>query len=79
MRVEIRLPELGEDAEEKASVSRWLVNIGDIVNTGDDLIELTTDKAAFTVPSPQNGVVVELLVEEGDDVVAGDPLCIVES
>lgn len=79
MKVEVRLPELGEDAEEKASVSTWLVNVGDIVNTGDDLVELTTDKAAFTVPSPQGGVVVELLVEEGDEVVAGDPLCILES
>lgn len=78
MRVEVCLPDMGEDAEGEANVACWLVGVGDEVAVGDDLVELTTDKAAFTVPSPRKGVVAELLVEEGENVGVGDPLCILD-
>lgn len=78
MRVEVCLPDMGEDAEDEANVACWLVGVGDEVAVGDDLVELTTDKAAFTVPSPRKGVVAELLVEEGENVGVGDPLCILD-
>ncbi len=79
MRIEITLPEIGDDSEDTANVSSWLVKIGDVVNEGDDLVELTTDKAAFTVPSPHSGKVVEILAEEGVDVAVGDVLCILDA
>lgn len=79
MRIEVELPDLGQDAEEKATVTFWLAELGEEVSEGDDLLELTTDKAAFTVPSPKAGVLVERLVEEGDEVCVGDVLCILES
>ena len=78
MKVEVRLPCMGEDAEDAATVAFWSVDTGDTVSAEDDLIEMTTDKAAFTVPSPETGVLVEKCGEEGDEVKAGDLLGIIE-
>lgn len=78
MRVEIALPDLGEDAESRVMVSSWLVDIGSHVDEGDDLIELTTDKAAFTLPAPQSGVVSEFCVQEEDTVDVGEVICVME-
>lgn len=79
MLYEVRLPSLGEDSPEEASVSYWLVEEGDRVREGDDLVEMTTDKAAFSLPSPKSGTLVEKLVEEGDEVGVGDVICIIET
>ena len=79
MKHEIKLPELGDDANDVATVSTWLVQVGDEVNEGDELIELTTDKAAFSVPSPATGKLAEQSVQDGDEVKAGDALGVVES
>ncbi|MBN2311036.1 MAG: hypothetical protein JXR94_18820 [Candidatus Hydrogenedentes bacterium] len=79
MTYEVKLPSLGEDSVEEATVSYWLVEEGDQVKEGDDLVEMTTDKAAFSVPSPESGTVLEKLVEEGDDVRVGDVLCTLET
>lgn len=78
MRVEVKLPSLGDEGIEAVTVSQWLVERGAHVNEGDDLIEITTDKAAFTLPAPTTGTIVETTVDEGEDVAVGDVLCIVE-
>ena len=78
MLYEVTLPSLGDDATETATVTLWLADEGDIVNEEDDLVEMTTDKAAFTVPSPKTGTLVEKLVEEDDEVKVGDVICILE-
>lgn len=78
MRIDITLPTLGEDAIEKATLAYWLVEVGDQVDEGTDLIELTTDKAAFTLPAPQSGQLVEKCVGEGDEISVGDTLCVMD-
>lgn len=78
MRVEVALPDLGEDAESKVTVSSWLVEQGAHVNEGEDLIELTTDKAAFTLPAPQSGTVAEFCVREDDTVNVGEIICVLD-
>ena len=75
---EVELPDLGDDADSNAVVAYWLKEEGDAVSEGEDLIELTTDKAAFTLPSPKSGVLAEKKVAEGDEVSAGDVLCILD-
>ena len=77
MRYEVTLPSMGDDAE-TAIVSLWLADEGDIVNENDDLVEMTTDKASFTVPSPKTGTLLEKAVEEDDEVHVGDVLCILD-
>ncbi|MFW6279844.1 MAG: lipoyl domain-containing protein [Planctomycetota bacterium] len=72
------LPELGDDAGEKAEVSFWYVTAGENVQEDDDMVEMVTDKAAFTVPAPFSGTIKEQLTEEGDTVEVGDPLALME-
>jgi len=71
------LPELGEGID-KAIVSYWYFKEGDKVNEKDDLVELTTDKAAFNLPSPCTGILSEVLVHEGDTVNVGEVLAVIE-
>jgi len=74
---QVLLPELGEGIT-KATVSYWHFETGKDVNEGDDLVELTTDKATFNLPSPYSGILREILVNEGDDVAVGETLAIIE-
>ncbi len=78
MNVEIRLPELGEDAVAAANVSAWLAPVGTRLREGDDLLEITTDKAAFCVPCPQDGTLVATRVNEGDDIRPGDIIAVLD-
>jgi pyruvate dehydrogenase E2 component (dihydrolipoamide acetyltransferase) len=78
MRYEVTLPNLGDDSIESAIIAIWLADEGDIVNEDDDLVEMTTDKATFTVPSPKTGLLKEKLVEEDEEVRVGDVLCVLE-
>ncbi len=73
----IILPELGEGIEE-AIVSTWYFSIGDKVNKDDDIVELTTDKATFNVPSPASGVIKKIIQHEGATVKVGDVLAELE-
>lgn len=78
MRIEVTLPDLGEDSVQAVTVSGWLVKPGQAVHEGDDLLELVTDKAAFTLPCPLPGTLAQMLVGEGDKIRVGDALCVLE-
>lgn len=71
------LPELGEGIE-KATVSYWYYKEGEKVSEKDDLVELTTDKATFNLPSPASGVLSEIYFHEGDTVNIGEVLAVIE-
>jgi pyruvate dehydrogenase E2 component (dihydrolipoamide acetyltransferase) len=73
----VHLPELGEGIQ-KATVSYWYFKEGEKVNEKDDLVELTTDKATFNLPSPCTGTLTEILFHEGDTVNVGEVLAIIE-
>lgn len=78
MRIDVTLPDLGEDTVSEVTISAWLADEGDRLAEGDDLLELTTDKAAFTVPCPRAGIVREKCVAEGETVKVGAVLCALE-
>ncbi len=71
------LPELGEGIK-KATVSYWYFKEGEKINEKDDLVELTTDKATFNLPSPCSGMLSEIFFHEGDEVNVGEVLAIIE-
>ena len=75
--VKVVLPELGEGID-KATVSYWYYQEGEKVNEKDDLLELTTDKAAFNLPSPCAGKVAEIFFREGNIVNVGETLGLIE-
>jgi pyruvate/2-oxoglutarate dehydrogenase complex dihydrolipoamide acyltransferase (E2) component len=69
---EIVMPEL-EGAEE-ITVGAWSKKKGDHVAEGETLMEVLTDKVNAEIPSPVSGVVEELLLDEGDRVIPGQPI-----
>ena len=79
MQVEVVLPPLGEDGPGEAKVSFWFHDVGQTVNEGEDLVEMVTDKASFTVPAPAAGRLVETAVGEGDVVTVGRRIGVIET
>jgi pyruvate dehydrogenase E2 component (dihydrolipoamide acetyltransferase) len=77
MATEFVLPELGEGVE-SAEVARLFVHEGDTIASGDNVAELTTDKAVADLPCPHAGKVTKLHVSEGDTVEIGQPVLTLE-
>lgn len=67
MRTEVVMPQMGESVAE-GTVTKWLKQIGDHVQRDEPLFELTTDKVDADVPSPVEGVLIEILVQPGQTV-----------
>jgi 2-oxoglutarate dehydrogenase E2 component (dihydrolipoamide succinyltransferase) len=67
---EILVPSLGESVTE-ATVSKWLKQTGEKVNSDEPLVELETDKVNVEVPSPLSGTLITIKVKEGDTVKVG--------
>ena len=73
---QILVPSLGESVTE-ATVSKWLKQIGEKVDSDEPLVELETDKVNVEVPSPLTGTLSSIKVKEGDTVEVGALLGIV--
>ena len=73
----IILPQLSEGIQ-KATVSYWYFKVGEKVSEKDDLVELTTDKASFNLPSPCKGRIAEIMYSEGATVNVGQILAVIE-
>ena len=67
---QILVPTLGESITE-ATVSKWLKNVGEKVDSDEPLVELETDKVNIEVPSPLSGTLSVIKVKEGDTVAVG--------
>lgn len=75
--MEIKLPTLGENIEE-ASVSFWYRKEGEEISEGEDLVELTTEKTSFNLPSPGSGKLKKISAGEGETVKVGQVLGVIE-
>jgi pyruvate dehydrogenase E2 component (dihydrolipoyllysine-residue acetyltransferase) len=69
----VTMPQLGETVTE-GTILRWAKKVGDSIATDEVLVEISTDKVDTEIPSPAAGVVMELLVEEGQTVAVGTAL-----
>ena len=76
MPVEVRVPPLGESVTE-ATVASWLKQVGDVVEAGEPLVELETDKVNVDVAAERSGVLAEIVHATGDTVHPGDVLATV--
>ena len=76
--IDVTLPELGDEAGDEAWVSFWYVEIGEVVEEGDDLVQMLTDKATFDVPSPVKGRLARQVAAEDTTVKVGGVLCKIE-
>ena len=73
---QILVPSLGESVTE-ATVSKWLKQVGEVVDSDEPLVELETDKVNVEVPSPLRGILSSIKVKEGDTVEVGTLLGLV--
>jgi pyruvate dehydrogenase E2 component (dihydrolipoamide acetyltransferase) len=74
---EFILPDIGEGVVE-AEVVRWLVHEGEELAEDQPMVELMTDKATVQIPSPKQGRVLRLEVDEGKIALVGKPLIVLE-
>jgi len=75
MATEVKLPKLGETAEEGTIVD-CKVKLGDEVKKGDVIFEIEVDKATLEMESPADGFVKHILVETGQTLPVGEPILI---
>ena len=64
MALEILMPALSPTMEE-GTLAKWLVSEGDVVQSGDLLAEIETDKATMEFEAVDQGIIGKLLVAEG--------------
>lgn len=74
---EFKLPDLGEGIHE-GELLKWYVNVGDTIEEDADLMDVETDKAAVTIPSPRSGKVVKLNGNVGDTLHVGTVVVVVD-
>ena len=74
--VSLTLPAMGESVSE-GIVSRWLKAVGDTVDEGEPVVEVTTDKVDVEVPAPATGRLTEIVASEGQTVAVGATLALI--
>lgn len=78
MAYEFKLPDIGEGIHE-GEIVKWFVKPGDEIKEDDILLEVQNDKAVVEIPSPVDGKVLEVKVEEGTVSVVGDVLVTIDA
>ena len=71
------MPRVAETVDSVYLVS-WLKAVGDTVNEGEDLLEVETDKAQLSVPSPASGRIVELRFAIDAEIKTGEVIAVLE-
>lgn len=77
MTIEVKVPELGESVVE-ATIGTWHKQKGDMIQVGDILVDLETDKVDVEVGAESAGILLEIVQPEGEDVMVGDVLAIID-
>ena len=75
---EIKVPELAESITE-GSIAQWVKKVGDRVEKGEFIVELETDKVNAEIISEEAGVLTQILAGEGDTVLVGQVIAVVEA
>ncbi|HET6556264.1 MAG TPA: 2-oxoglutarate dehydrogenase complex dihydrolipoyllysine-residue succinyltransferase [Prolixibacteraceae bacterium] len=77
MVLEVKIPTPGESITE-VEIGKWLVADGDLVQQGQEVAEVESDKATLTIIAPESGQI-KILVEEGQTVAVGSTACTVDT
>jgi 2-oxoglutarate dehydrogenase E2 component (dihydrolipoamide succinyltransferase) len=72
------MPKLGESVQE-ATITRWLVKPGDMVEEDDSLLEIATDKVDSEIPSPVAGKILKILFAENALVPVGEVIAVINT
>ncbi|GAB3786330.1 dihydrolipoamide acetyltransferase family protein [Spirosoma horti] len=75
--IDMVMPKMGESIME-CTVITWLKQPGDRIETDESVLEVATDKVDTEVPASHNGILKEILVNDGDVVAVGAPIARIE-
>src|SRR3954462_5548915 len=70
---DVAMPRLSDSMEE-GTILKWLKSDGDEVSTGEELVEIETDKANMTYEADEAGTL-EIVAKEGDTLPVGETIC----
>jgi len=76
--VEVKVPVLAESVAE-ANLLQWHKKVGDPVKRGENLIDIETDKVTLEVAAPTNGILTEILKQDGEDVESDELIAKIET
>lgn len=71
---EVIVPKVGMSVTE-VEITKWMVKKGDTVNIGDEIAEVTMEKASIVLTTDVSGVIEEIMFNEGDTVQVGNVIC----
>ena len=74
--MDVIMPQLGETVAEGV-VTKWYKKVGDAVKADETLFDVETDKVSTEIPAPANGVIAEILVQEGVAAKVGARLAVI--
>jgi pyruvate/2-oxoglutarate dehydrogenase complex dihydrolipoamide acyltransferase (E2) component len=74
----VQMPQLGESVAE-GTIGKWLKKPGDHVDKYEPIVEVITDKVNAEVPSPYEGTLTEILVQEGETVPNLTEIAVIEA
>jgi len=75
---EFKLPDLGEGVHE-GEILKWHVAVGETIAEDAPLVDVETDKAAVTIPSPAGGTLTKQGGKVGDVVFVGNVIAVIEA
>lgn len=78
MSIEVVMPQMGESITE-GTVSKWLKAVGDKIDKDEAILEISTDKVDAEVPSPGEGILLEIRHQEGETVEVGSVVAVIGS
>ncbi len=78
MTIEVKVPVLAESIAE-ANLLQWHKKVGDTVKRGENLIDIETDKVTLEVAAPINGILTEILKQDGEDVESDELIAKIET
>lgn len=74
--IDVVMPQMGVSVSE-GTITKWLKAEGETIAADEPLLEISTDKVDTEVPSPGEGVVQQILVQEGETVEVGTKLAVI--
>src|SRR5438067_8857961 len=74
--IDVVMPQMGVSVSE-GTITKWLKQQGEQIAADEPLLEISTDKVDTEVPSPGEGVVQQILVQEGETVDVGTKLAVI--
>ena len=74
----LKLPKMGESVAE-ATLTKWLKEVGELIEVDDIVVEIATDKVDSDVPSEVNGVLIEKKFAENEVVQVGEVMAIIQT